>query len=332
VPLATAEVAAQQAISQATLARAGIGRRDRVLISLRQDGSPAVGLLAEAAAPLAAGVAVTGPQGRLRLLATVGALKPTVWVTTPCGAADFLARLYMEFNVDPVEMEFQRIILVGEVASPGVRKRLAKEFEAEVSEVYCDPVFGAALASRKGKGGWEVHPGVLALAELAGDEIAAEGLAQAGGPARELVVRPTWSSRLSGAVLRTGTVVTDNSGDAGAFTHTVGDHVLLRGRWLSLPVLRRQLALIDGIAGWTLEIERGDRTLDVASLKIVFERETLVANPMWKARIQQAVAASTPVKIDVATSLVEADSPPPRELVVDRRGHHLGADRRQAGG
>jgi phenylacetate-CoA ligase len=328
VPLSAPEVAAMQALSLKSFAKAGLAKNDRVLFAVAQPGSPAVELMAQAIAPAASGVAVTGPKGRLRLLASIRALKPTMLVTTPCGAADFLARLYMEFNVDPVELDLRKIVLVGEIASPGVAKRIGKEFEADLAEIYCDPVFGAALACRRG-GAWEVaEPGVLAFADPAKDEIRAESATGDGsGAPAELVLRPAWSAQLADAAIRTGEIVAGDPGDCGLFNHTAGEHALVRGRWVSLPLLRRQLALIDGIASWELAIDRGDRSLDSAVLKVVFDRETLVSNPMWKGRIQQAIGAATPVHIDVTTELVDADRPKPKEAVADLRGHHLGVDR-----
>jgi hypothetical protein len=319
--LTEAEVAAMQALSRRSLEAAGLGKNDKVLFAVAQDGSPAVGLLAQAAAGLAASVAVTSPKGRLRLLSTIRALKPNVLVTTPCGAADFLARLYLEFNVDPVELDLTKIVLVGEIASPGVRKRLAKEFEADLSELYCDPIFGAALAARR-SGGWVVaDERTLALGALASDEIVGDGVAGEG----ELLL-------LAGdAVIRTGQVIRGDAGDAGLFNHTVGEHVLARGQFVSLPLLRRQLALIDGVARWTLTVDRGDRTLDNLLLTVAFDRESLVANPMWKGRIQQAIAAATPVHVDIQTELALPDAAGPKDSIVDLRGHHLGVARDAAG-
>jgi len=309
--LTEAEVAAMQALSRRSLEAAGLGKSDRVLFAVAQDGSPAVGLLAQAAAGVAGSVAVTSPRGRLRLLSTIRALKPNMLVTTPCGAADFLARLYLEFNVDPVELDLTKIVLVGEIASPGVRKRLAKEFEADLSELYCDPVFGAALAARRGSGWSVADEGTLALGALASDEIVAEGVAGEG----ELLLRA------GDTVIRTGQVIKGDAGDAGLFNHTVGEHVLARGQFVSLPLLRRQLALIDGVARWTLTVDRGDRT---------FDRESLVANPMWKGRIQQAVVAATPLHVDIKTELISPDAAGPKDSVVDLRGHHLGVARDKA--
>jgi hypothetical protein len=317
VALTEAEVAAMQALSCRSLEAAGLGKNDKVLFALAQDGSPAVGLLAQAAAGLTASVAVTSPRGRLRLLSTIRALKPNMLVTTPCGAADFLARLYLEFNVDPVELDLTKIVLVGEIASPGVRKRLAKEFEADLAELYCDPIFGAALAARRSSGWSVADERTLALGALGSDEIVAEGVAGEG----ELLLRA------NDAVIRTGQVIRGDAGDAGLFNHTVGEHVLARGQFVSLPLLRRQLALIDGVARWTLTVDRGDRTLDNLLLTVAFDRESLVANPMWKGRIQQAVAAATPVPVDIKTELVSPDVAGPKDSVVDLRGHHLGVAR-----
>jgi phenylacetate-CoA ligase len=321
VPLDAAEVEAMQSLSRRSLEKAGLAKNDRVLLAVNRDGSPAVGLLAQAAASLGTSVAVTPPNGRLRLLSTIRALKPNVLVTTPCGAADFLARLYMEFNVDPVELDLTKIVLVGEIASQGVKKRVAKEFEAELSELYCDPVFGAALAVRRGSGAWTVaDQSVLALGLVGTDEIVDEDIAGDG----ELLLRPTWSAALADTAIRTGQVIEGDAGDAGLFNHTVGDHVLARGQFVSIPLLRKQLALIDGISHWTLTIDRGDRTLDNLLLTIAFDRETLVTNPMWKGRIQQAISAVTPLQVEIKTELVSADAAAAKEAVNDLRGHHLG--------
>jgi len=321
IGLGASAVANMQDLSRRTLEGAGLGAGDRLLFAVRREGAPSVELLAQAIAPVVESVAVTGPAGRLRLLSTIRALKPNVLVTTPCGAADFLARLYMEFNVDPVELELAKIVLVGEIASPGLRKRLSKEFEAELLEVYTDPVFGAALAARRNGGSWTLQdPGTLALAALDRDEITAEGLDGQG----ELLLRPTWAHGLGAEAIRTGEMVRGVASDAGLFNHTVGEHVLARGQWVSLPLLRRQLKLIDGISRWALTIDRGDRTLDSVTLTVALDRETLVANPMWKGRIQQAVSAATHLHVEIKTELGSPDAPAAKETVADLRGHHLG--------
>jgi hypothetical protein len=326
VSLSAPEVEAMQALSRRTLDIAGLEKNDRVLLAVSQDGSPSAHLLAQAAGALAGNVAVTPPRGRLRLLTTIRTLKPNTLVITPCGAADLLARLYLEFNIDPVELELTKIVLVGEIASPGLRKRLGKEFEADVSELYCDPVFGAALAARRDRDWEAADSGTLAIARIASGEVC-EGLTGDG----ELLLRPTWAQAFAGSGIRTGQVIQGAAEDAGLFNRTVGGHVLARGQWLSLPRLCKQLALIDGAARWSLTIDRGDRTLDSLVLTVGLDRETLVSNPMWTSRIQQAVAATTPVEVEVKTELATPDDGQPKEAVVDLRGHHLGVDRARVG-
>jgi phenylacetate-CoA ligase len=138
------------------------------------------------------------------------------------------------------------------------------------------------------------------------------------------VLRPAWSKSLSEQTLRTGEVVGPTQ-DASLFGQTVGEHILVRGRWLSIPLLRRALAGIDGIAGWRLEISRGDGTLDKLILNLAFERASLVENPMWAGRAREAIASITPIAFEVATELARNDTP--SETIDDQREHHLGFDR-----
>lgn len=328
VPISPEARAGLRARSAATLAAAGVRAGQRVLVSLNSEGDLAGTLVADALVEVGASVAVVGPRGRMRTLAAVRALRPEVWVTTPTGALDFLARLYLEFNVDPIELELGRILIVGEIPSPGTSRRLAAEFEAELSGLYCDPIVGGLWAhGRDGK--WQIpEPAILARAALAEDVVAEAG---AGGPS-ELVLRPDWAGPLAGQTIRTGQVVAGAGASAAGtpdggslFQHTIGEHLLVRGRWLSLPLLRRALAGIDGIAGIVVAVERGEGTLDKLTIRLAFERPSLVENPMWAARAREAIAAITPVEFAVETGLAEEGTP--REAIDDRRGHHLAVDR-----
>lgn len=329
VPLSTKAREGLRARSAATLSAAGVRAGQRVLVSLNGEGDLAASLLADALVELGASAAVVGPRGRMRTLAAIRALRPEVWVTTPTGALDLLARLYLEFNVDPIELELGRILVVGEIPSPGTGRRLAAEFEAELVGLYCDPIVGGVWGQGR-EGRFAIaEPTVLGRAELAHDALADAGTS---APA-ELVLRPDWDGPLAGCTIRTGQVVLP-AGDAGSadgsslFQRTVGEHLLVRGRWLSLPLLRRALAGIDGVAGIGVEVERGEGTLDKLTIRLAFERPSLVENPMWAARAREAIAAITPVEFTVATAL--ADEETPREAILDRRGHHLGVDRTAA--
>jgi phenylacetate-CoA ligase len=327
VPVPPAGREALRERSSATLAAAGLAAGQRALLSLNGDGDLTGPLLAEALVSLGVSAAVVGPRGRMRLLAAIRALRPDVWITTPTGALDFLARLYLEFNVDPTELELRHVLLVGEIETPGTARRLADELEARVTSLYCDPVFGAALAWG-GDGQWQVgDPTSLGLAPLERDEWLAVAPGAADAPLSELVLRPEWGGALAGVTLRTGQVVRGAS-DASLFRHTVGPHVLVRGRWLALPLLRRALGRIDGIAGLRILLSRGERTLDELRLRLAFERASLVENPIWTRRIREAVAAITPIAFELETEAAsEGDV---TEEIVDERGHHLGLDRAEA--
>jgi len=313
--------------SAATLAAAGLASGERAVLSLNADADLAAPLLADALAALGVSAAVVGPRGRMRLLAALRALRPGVWITTPTGALDFLARLYLEFNVDPTELELRHILLVGEIETPGTARRLADEFEARVTGLYCDPVFGMALAWGRDDQWQLTDAASLGLAPLERDEWLAVAPGSPDAPLAELVLRPAWSGALAGTTLRTGQVVRGAPG-ASLFRHTVGPHVLVRGRWLSLPALRRALGAIDGIAGLRVVLSRGERTLDLLRLQVAFGRAGLVENPMWARRVREAVAAITPVAFELETeAAVEGAA---EQELVDERGHHLGLDRAEA--
>lgn len=307
--------------SSATWQLAGIKPSDRVLVSTIQDGGFPVATSAEVIAPLCSAVTYANPRGRLRLLHTVKTFKPTVWVTTPCAALDFLARLYMEFNVDPFELGIEHIVLVGEVASSGAHKRLADEFESQVTDLYCEPLFGTALAVRTKDGMQSGEPGRLALAALTEDTIVSTDWNASDNA--EIVLTFEHVGALRNCVVRTGHVVSPEQA-VNCFQHTVGDRLLARGRWISLPLMSKSLKLIDGLQAWQLQVERGEGTLDRVTLKMGLNRESLIDNPMWSARIREAIAAVTPLAITVETYFLSPEDPQPEGLVVDLREHHLG--------
>ncbi|MFF5206321.1 hypothetical protein [Streptosporangium sp. NPDC000396] len=311
----------------AALEAAGVGARDRVVVALSGDGELAGAQWAQAAAGTAQAAASVGPRGRLRLHHALESLRATTLVITPTGAMDLLARLHLEFLLDPLDLGLRHIILTGEIASRRTMPHLATEFEAKVTEVYCSPFTAVPLGWRSEESAplTLLDPEAVGLASLEKDELLvppyAPGLA-------EVVVAGTQDE----AVIRTGQVVRMAAGDAGggentipAPEHTVGDHVLVRGVWLSLNRIQKALGKIDGISGWELGVSR-QGTLDSATLTVTFNRESLVKNPMWKSRIQQSLKALTPVTITVEVS-PQASEAAPLGVVNDLRGHHLGRDR-----
>ncbi|WP_433439486.1 hypothetical protein [Nonomuraea sp. CA-141351] len=304
------------ALTAQSMREAGVGERDRVVVALAQ---PAGALWTAAAADVAGAAADVGPRGRMRLHHALTALRATTLVITPTGAMDFLARLHLEFLLDPLDLGLRNIVLTGEIASKRTMSHLAGEFESRVTEVFAGPFTGGALAWRASEADplTPLADGVLGLASLTKDDAPdpAAGLA-------ELIVTPPPGD----AVLRTG-LVARLGGPLGipAPAHTVGDHVLVRGVWLALPRIEKALSKIDGVAGWDLAISR-QGTLDAAVLTVTFSRASLVANPMWKSRIRQAVQALTPISIDVEIAQDVSETCAPG-TVNDLRGHHLGRDR-----
>ncbi|MEV7965058.1 hypothetical protein AB0O34_03630 [Sphaerisporangium sp. NPDC088356] len=311
---------AADALTARALRAAGVGDRDRVVVALAE---PAGALWAAAGAEVAAASASVGPRGRMRLHHALKSLGATTLVITPTGAMDLLARLHLEFLLDPLDLGLRHLVLTGEIGSRRTLGHLAGEFEASVTEVYANPYSGGALAWR-GSDAAPLTPlagGLLGLASLDKDSPfeGSDGLA-------ELVVTPSGHPALDGAVMRTGQVArVCDAGEIPAPSHTVGDHVLVRGVWLSLPRIESALSRIDGVSTWELAISR-QGTLDSATLKVTFGRASLVGNPMWRARIEQSLSALTPIKlgVEVAGEIAETARP---GTVADARGHHLGRDR-----
>jgi phenylacetate-CoA ligase len=205
-----------------------------------------------------------------------------------------------------------------------------------VSYLYVDPVFGAGLAAGDAAdpavGLDPVQPGLLSAAPLAEDRLLELG-AEEGRPEdgrAELVLRPAWHSQFADTVVRTGEVVTLGPEAKGlpAPTHTVGDHLLVRGRWLALSRLRAALSKIDGIGQWRLVVSR-EGTLDAVSLHVAFTRQTLIDNPMWRGRIADSLYSVTPIAVDVSIA-PEITNKVAAPVIEDRRGHHLGQQRTKA--
>jgi phenylacetate-CoA ligase len=269
---------------------------------------------ATAAAGVAQAAASLGPRGRMRAHHALGALGATALVCTPTGAMDLLARLHLEFLLDPLDLGLRRIVLVGEIASRRTAGHLAGEFEATVTEVLASPFTGSALGWRHG----EAAP-LTPVADIGVAALGKDAYLDGAGPAElvEITRDDVLRTGLAGEVTAPGQIP--------APAHTVGDHVLVRGLWLSLPRLERALAKIDGVAAWTLTVSRPG-TLDSAVLTVAFSRPSLVKNPMWQARIRESLRAVSPVSIAVEVS-EEVMEIPLAGVVDDQRGHHLGRDR-----
>ncbi|MDF3308220.1 hypothetical protein P3H15_24695 [Rhodococcus sp. T2V] len=314
-PFTADDRSAALALTAETLTAAGIKTTDRIVVALNNDGDLGGVLVAEAASEIASAAATVGPRGRMRLLRTLENIRANVLVGTPTGVADFLARLHLEFLVDPLDLELRLILLTGEIADPKKIEHLGREFGAQTVELFSDPISGVPIAHKAPKATALIptRNNLLALAPSA--------TPVADGHLAEIVVRYPWHSTLADASIRTGYLSTPDADSITAPTHTYGDLILIRGRWVSFTALTRALRGIDGIAHWELRIAR-QGTLDSATVFVSFNRDSLVANGMWHGRIAQAITAITPISIDVEIDPhVREDSAPPS--IHDDRGHHL---------
>ena len=125
-PDATTVVPAAPAASfVAALRAAGVGPSDRVVVALSNDGEGAGTGWAQAAAEIAAAAATVGPRGRLRLHRVVETVGATTLVITPTGAMDLLARLHLEFLLDPLDLGLRTIVLTGEIGRASCRERVS---------------------------------------------------------------------------------------------------------------------------------------------------------------------------------------------------------------
>jgi hypothetical protein len=325
VPMSTVDMTGAQERTQKGLLAAGLRSDDRIVVCLSNDGDLLGARFAMAAAEISAAASALGPRGRMRLLQSIEAIRATAMISTPTGAMDFLARLHLEFLSDPLDLELRLLVLTGEIAEPATYRHLANEFGAEVVAVYTDPVCGLPLGiwqSASSEAGMLLPDDeIVSLADVVRDESVHdrnEGLA-------EIVVGHRWHSQLGSFMVRTGQLVTLEGPGVPLPTHTVGEQILIRGVWLPLELLERALYKIDGVAWWELVVER-QGTLDAATLHVTFKRASLIGNPMWKGRLEEALASVTPIHVEVVVEpeVAEGSRPP---TIADRRGHHLAVDR-----
>lgn len=318
-PLIGADVEAAIALTSETLAAAGVGAEDRVVVALNSDGEFTGPLYAQAAAKIASAALNVGPRGRLRLRSLIEKTRANVLITTPSGASDLIARLHLEFLADPLDLELRLVIVVGEIADGKTFSYIAREFGARVVEVLADPVFSTAVGHRHTQGdtSWKAtRAGGIVLAAPESDRLTTDaGVA-------EVAIDLGWHSKLSGVLLRTGYgVVSDGADVLPAITRTLGPRILIRGRWVPLDLLNKTIRQIDGVGSLKLVIDRAG-TLDSATLHVTFVRDSLIGNPMWRGRIAGALADLTPVDIDAV--IEESVGEPSTSIEVeDRRGQHL---------
>lgn len=305
VPLTPDDQRAVASITASALSSLGLGRTDRVVVAASNDAAP----LAEAASLVSEAVAHVEPQGRVRLLRTLQLLGATVLAMTPCGAEHLVDRANdLGYHIDRLGVRL--LLAIGEIPSVGALDRLAAAFGADVAEVHIDPVTGAAVASTPRGESTQVHVGA---------QYALEPLGKTG--AFEIVVAPSWTSALYDLPVRTGLVTRSLDGPP---RHTIGSHVLVRGRWLPLHLFDEVLRAHSEVLSWRLRVSRPG-LLDEAVLEIVCDIVDHAGHAALRERLARSAASITPIDVDVI--LQGPDHGEFSSMLDDARGHHLSLDR-----
>lgn len=305
VPLTNDDQRAVASITASALSSLGLGRHDRVVVAASSDAAP----LAEAASLVSEAVAHVEPQGRVRLLRTLHLLGATVLAMTPCGAEHLVERAH-DLGYQLEGLGVRLLLSIGEIPSEGSLDRLAEAFGAEVAEVHIDPVTGAAVASTPRGGSTQVHVG----AQFSLEPLDASG-------ACEVVVAPSWTSALYDRPIRTGMVTRTPDGPP---RHTIGSHVLVRGRWVPLHLFDEVLRLHPEVLSWRLRVSRPG-LLDHAVLEIVCQSPEQATGAAVHDRLARSAASITPVALDVKLLGPAAGEFP--SLLDDARGQHLALER-----
>lgn len=302
IPMSAVEVESARAITAACLAAAGLLDSDRVVVALNSDGAGVGVLWSEAASRVCAAATVTRPDGTRRLLGRLVAADATALVCTPTAARQIVDVVTAERSLAPC---LRRIVLVGEIVEGPEASALAAALGCLVSEAWPDPVFGVALAWRDALTNTSfrrVEPSVLSV----------EMVSSSTG---EWIVHPLWCEDLRGISYRSGIV--SASTDPSVLDKprwTTGDNLLARGRWLSFGSLEQVLDQF-GVERWQLQVRRHGAGEQI---------ELVVEGPSSTTRIEEALRAITPLRVDVRQGHVAERAP----RLHDERGHHI--DRRPA--
>lgn len=305
VPLTPDDQRAVASITASALSSLGLNRSDRVVVAASSDAAP----LAEAASLVSSAVAHVEPQGRVRLLRTMHLLGCTVLAMTPCGAEHLVERaLDLGYALD--RFGIRLLLAIGEIPSEGALDRLAAAFGADVAEVHIDPATGAAVASTPRGERTQVHVGAQYSLEPLGDT-----------GCYEIVVAPSWTSALYDQPVRTGMVTTSLDGPP---RHTIGSHVLVRGRWVPMHLFDEVLRAHPEVISWRLRVSRPG-LLDHAVVEIVCDNAEHATGAAVHDRLSRSAASITPIAFDVILRGPATGEFP--SMLDDSRGHHLGLDR-----
>lgn len=294
-------------ITAENLVSIGIREDDGVVAALNSDGAGVGVVWSEAASLVAHRSCAIGVRGGTRLSSILESLGATVLVSTPSFVRNLGVRT-RQIGSDPREFGLRSIVLTGEIVADQQIRSIEEMFDARVAEVWSDPIFGAALAHR-GPDDPVFSPVRPALVSTA--PVSSVDEPRGSGSRVEWVVDPVWCRALEGVRIRTGFVGVDDVA-LPTPTNTIGDHVLVRGRWLSHSHLTAVLAGM-GVDRWQLEIGAGLGS-DVATLR--FEGDHRERD------VRAATDLVSAVRIEVLP--VPTGSIGSSGRILDHRGQHLG--------
>lgn len=297
ISLSPAELEAARRITARCLLAAGILDSDRAVVALNSDGAGVGVLWAEAASTVCRAATATRADGTRRLLGRLSAANATVLICTPTAARQLAQLVDDEPDRHP---RLRRVIVVGEIIAGCDAQTISSSLGCLVSEAWPDPVFGVALAWRDALSSAafrRVDPALLTT-EAVTDDVA------------EWIVHPSWCDELHGISYRSGVVCVSSDCDVlDRPRWTTGDHLLIRGRWLSCSALERELNGL-GVERWQLRVRRlgtGEH------IELAVASETV--DP-----IHAALPTVTPLRVEVTMEQFSDTVPRLR----DERGHHLG--------
>jgi phenylacetate-CoA ligase len=258
------DVAADQAAWGAALTAAGVAAGDACLVLLPGDGEGSRdGVLAGLVRLGACAQPASGDLPRLAI-AEQRQLRARVLIATRTLALALQSTVYAEFPLEPADLGLERIVLVGELAGAGEGRRIAEEFEADLSQVAVGPLGRPLGVSAAGD----------AFAPVDGSVVACwDGDAYVTGGEGELVVTTPGAEAMPIVNLSTG--LGGSVDDGGAFRvtgRTVAGVGRMAHRLIAGDSVRRVMRLVPGVADWRLEIARPGRE-DVATLLVHASRD-----------------------------------------------------------
>jgi hypothetical protein len=244
------------------LRAAGLSTANRCTVLLPADGEGLGSDLVGAVRRLGAGTAVLPAEPLRRVIAEQRQVRAGVLLTTRTLLLALGTTVYSEFPLEPADLGYERIILVGELSDSREADRISEEFEADLGQVLSGPL-GAPVGHHIG-GGRYAPAADVELRAWDGTRYDGEG---------ELTLTRTSADAMPLINLSTGRV--GKIAPDGSFTlsgTTAAGVVQLGHRLVTTEAIARVMQLVPGVGSWQLESARPGRE-DVATLRVSASRD-----------------------------------------------------------